>query len=62
LIALVVQALSPSTMRSCNIAGNVHTITTSYVTGPLPEGQLGDVAEAEINKESGCIIRISHGQ
>ena len=33
-----------------------------YVTGSLPEGWLGGVAEAEINKESGCIIRISHGQ
>ena len=33
-----------------------------YVTGSLPEGHVGGVAEAEINKESGCIIRISHGQ
>jgi len=33
-----------------------------YVTGSLPEGSFGGVAEAEINKESGCIIRISHGQ
>jgi len=33
-----------------------------YVTGTLPEGRVGGVAEAEINKESGCIIRISHGQ
>lgn len=33
-----------------------------YVTGSLPKGWVGGVAEAEINKESGCIIRISHGQ
>ncbi len=33
-----------------------------YVRGSLPEGWFGGVAEAEIHKESGCIIRISHGQ
>jgi len=33
-----------------------------FVSGSLPEGWVGGVAEAEINKESGCIIRISHGK
>ena len=33
-----------------------------YVTGSLPEGRVGGVALAEIDKESCCIIRISHGQ
>ncbi len=33
-----------------------------YVIGSLPEGWRGGVAEAAIDKESGCIIRISHGQ
>jgi hypothetical protein len=33
-----------------------------YVAGSLPQGGLGGVAEAEIAKESGCILRISHGE
>ena len=33
-----------------------------YVSGSLPKNSLGDVAEAEVSKENGCIIRISHGQ
>jgi lysophospholipase L1-like esterase len=32
-----------------------------YVTGSLPEGP-GGVAEAEIARDSGCILRISHGE
>jgi hypothetical protein len=32
-----------------------------YVTGSLPEGP-GGVAEAEIAKENGCVLRISHGE
>lgn len=32
-----------------------------YVIGSLPEGP-GGVAEAEIAKENGCILRISHGE
>jgi hypothetical protein len=31
------------------------------VTGTLPEGYVGGTAVAEISKESGCILRISHG-
>ena|GEM_PF-826756 len=33
-----------------------------YVTGSLPEGWLGGVAEAEINKVDGKILRVSHGE
>jgi len=33
-----------------------------YVTGSLPKGWLGGVAEAEIAKDDGRIIRISHGE
>ena len=33
-----------------------------YITGSLPEGWLGGVAEAEIAKDDGCIIRVSHGK
>ncbi len=33
-----------------------------YVTGSLPKGWVGGVAEAEINKVDGCIIRVSHGK
>lgn len=33
-----------------------------YVSGSLPEGWLGGVAEAEIAKDDGRIIRISHGK
>jgi hypothetical protein len=33
-----------------------------YVTGSLPEGWLGGVAEAEIAKDDGRIIRISHAE
>lgn len=33
-----------------------------YVTGSLPEGSLGGVAEAEIAKDDGRILRISHGK
>ncbi|OFW86393.1 MAG: hypothetical protein A2794_01455 [Alphaproteobacteria bacterium RIFCSPHIGHO2_01_FULL_40_8] len=33
-----------------------------HVTGFLPEGWLGGVAEAEIAKDDGRIIRISHGK
>lgn len=33
-----------------------------YVTGFLPEGWLGGVAEAEIAKDDGRILRISHGK
>jgi hypothetical protein len=33
-----------------------------YVTGSLPEGWLGGVAEAEITKDDGRILRISHGE
>jgi len=33
-----------------------------YVIGSLPEGWLGGVAEVEISKDDGCIIRISHGE
>ncbi len=33
-----------------------------FVSGSLPEGWKGGVAEAEIIKESGCINRISHGK
>ncbi|MFH1061494.1 MAG: NTF2 fold immunity protein [Candidatus Omnitrophota bacterium] len=29
---------------------------------PLPEGWIGGVAEAEIAKDDGRIIRISHGK
>ncbi len=32
------------------------------VTGSLPPGVLGGVAEAEISKADGRILRISHGQ
>lgn len=35
---------------------------TWYVSGSLPKGWVGGVAEAEINKEDGKIIRISHGK
>jgi hypothetical protein len=33
-----------------------------YIAGSLPKGWDGGVAEAEIVKEDGRIIRISHGQ
>ncbi len=33
-----------------------------HVSGSLPYGRVGGVAEAEISKEDGCIIRISHGK
>jgi len=33
-----------------------------YVNGSLPEGRLGGVAEAEIAKDDGRILRISHGK
>ncbi len=33
-----------------------------YVSGSLPEGWKGGVAEAEIAKDDGRIIRISHGK
>jgi hypothetical protein len=33
-----------------------------YITGSLPEGWLGGVAKAEIAKDDGCIIRVSHGK
>ena len=33
-----------------------------YVSGSLPEGWIGGVAEAEIAKDDGKIIRISHGK
>jgi hypothetical protein len=33
-----------------------------FVEGSLPKGWLGGVAVAEISKDSGEIIRVSHGQ
>ena len=33
-----------------------------YVNGSLPDGWLGGVAEAEIAKDDGRILRISHGK
>ncbi len=33
-----------------------------HVSGSLPDGWVGGVAEAEISKEDGCIIQISHGK
>ena len=33
-----------------------------HVTGSLPEGWLGGFAEAEIAKDDGRILRISHGE
>ncbi|MEA3347180.1 MAG: YbbC/YhhH family protein [Candidatus Auribacterota bacterium] len=33
-----------------------------YVSGSLPEGWLGGVAEAEIDKKTGRVLRISHGK
>jgi hypothetical protein len=33
-----------------------------FVTGSIPEGWAGGVAEAEISKDDGRIIRISHGR
>ena len=33
-----------------------------HVEGSLPEGWLGGVAEAEISKVDGRILRVSHGQ
>ena len=35
---------------------------TWYVTGSLPEGMVGGVAEAEIAKDDGRIIRVTHGK
>jgi len=32
------------------------------VKGSLPEGWLGGVAVAEIAKDDGCILRVSHGK
>lgn len=34
--------------------------TVWIVTGTLPKGSAGGTAIAEISKESGCIIRVSH--
>lgn len=33
-----------------------------YVSGTIPQGWLGGVPEAEISKDSGQIIRVSHGK
>lgn len=33
-----------------------------HVSGALSNGRVGGVAEAEIQKNDGCIIRISHGK
>ena len=33
-----------------------------YVSGRLPEGLLGGVAEIEINKNDGKILRVTHGK
>jgi len=33
-----------------------------HVSGSLPEGWVGGVAEIEIDKETGKIIRVSHGE
>ncbi|GLI36910.1 hypothetical protein KI811_14825 [Geobacter hydrogenophilus] len=33
-----------------------------YVTGSLPFGRVGGVPEAEISKDDGRILRISHGK
>ena len=33
-----------------------------YVDGSLPEGYIGGVATAEIQKDDGKIIRVSHGK
>jgi hypothetical protein len=33
-----------------------------FVAGHLPEGWVGGVAEIEISKESGEILRLSHGK
>ncbi len=33
-----------------------------FVHGSLPEGFVGGVAEAEISKDDGCILRVSHGK
>lgn len=33
-----------------------------HVTGSLPEGWVGGVAEAEIDKDDGRIIRVNHGK
>lgn len=35
---------------------------TWYVTGSLPEGRKGGVAEAEISRKNGCIGRVGHGK
>jgi len=35
---------------------------TWIVTGSLPEGRLGGVAIAEISKNDGRILRVSHGK
>lgn len=32
------------------------------VMGSLPENSVGGVAEAEIAKDNGCILRVSHGK
>jgi len=33
-----------------------------HVSGSLPEGYLGGVAECEISKDDGRIVRVSHGK
>jgi hypothetical protein len=33
-----------------------------YVSGSLPAGYVGGVAEAEIAKDDGRILRVSHGK
>ena len=33
-----------------------------FVEGSLPKGWRGGVAEAEISKDSGAILRVSHGK
>jgi len=33
-----------------------------FVEGSLPKGWIGGVAEAEISKDTGAILRVSHGK
>jgi len=40
-----------------SLAGGVWT-----VVGSLPEGRKGGVALAEIRKQDGCVLRVSHGK
>ena len=35
---------------------------TWYVRGSLPKGAVGGVAEAEISKKDGSILRVTHGK